>query len=375
MKFLDSFYKTKNLSNNGKFIAIVCIVLLIFGKVLIPNVSTLSETKQIFTLNGKNIKYNDSPEVSQFFKSIQQNNGFLCLGTSESGSIDGGNYYNFLNSDPDIQNSKFSILAGAGRTCGLYIPLFLQHKKELNNIKLIYFINPVYWGNNLCDVSPHYWERYSNYRMTKYAHFDSINSEIFAPVNDYYKSLNLFVKSRLSIEYFLHNHRRAYFHDLKYVVNPETYSDQFTFISNSYRDLSLDSVGINKPNINELDTVFNISKSFTHKDWFSQVNTESDYRYRELKGFIKLCKHLNISATFILGPINKRFILSYASSDMAAYNTVIENVRKMLQDEKVDFIDATDISSTIGAFKDHQHHSSYGGYLIYQKIKAHFYEK
>ena len=375
MDFLNYFYKTKNLASNGKFIITACLLLLLFGNYLIPKIKLLPKTEQMLTLNGKNIKYNDAPEVSQFLQSIKQNNGFLCLGTSESGSINGGNYYNFLNSDPEIQNSKFSILGGAGRTCGLYIPLFLQHKKEVESMKVIYFINPVYWGNNLCDVDNAYWERYSNYAMAKNVNFDDVDETIYLPILEYYDNLNFFLKSKLEMEYLLHSRRRAFFHDLNYLLNPNDYQSQFTFIADSKRDLALDSINNANPDINLIDTIFNISKSFTHKEWFSQVNTECDYRYKELKGFIALCKQLNIDATFIVGPINKKFIINYASSDLAAYNAVTNNIKSILKDEKMDFIDATNISSRTGAFEDHQHHSSFGAYLIYKKIKAHFYEK
>ena len=43
--------------------------------------------------------------------------------------------------------------------------------------------------------------------------------------------------------------------------------------------------------------------------------------------------------------------------------------------EEADFIDVTEVGNIPGSFIDNQHHSSYGAYLIYQKIKNHLHEK
>ena len=136
MSLIQSFYKTKSLVNNGVFISVVVVLLIIIGY-LFPNSKPQIFSNQVYNLNGINLKYNDESEVSDFLLSIKKNNGFLVLGTSETGSIHGGNYYDFLNNDPDIKGKKFSVLAGAGRTCGLYIPLFLQHSDELDSLQLI----------------------------------------------------------------------------------------------------------------------------------------------------------------------------------------------------------------------------------------------
>ena len=119
----------------------------------------------------------------------------------------------------------------------------------------------------------------------------------------------------------------------------------------------------------------NISKDFIHKDWFKPINKSVNYRYEELTSFLKLCENLEIQATFIIGPYNERFIKKYDLNSLADYESTTQHIKQLLIENHVDFIDATDISPVIGAFNDHQHHSSYGAFLIYNKIKNHFYEK
>ena len=161
MNLIRSIYKTKTLTNNGVFVVVCGLVLLIIGY-FIPDVKSGNINQQIYTLNGFSTKYNDHTELADFYQSIKNNNGFLVLGTSETTTLKGGNYYDFLNNDKDIKGNKFSLLAGAGRTCGIHIPLLLHHQAEVDSLKIIYFINPVYWRTDLCDVSVEYWNRYSN---------------------------------------------------------------------------------------------------------------------------------------------------------------------------------------------------------------------
>ena len=109
MKFLDTFYKTKNLARNGIFILVATVVLFLLGKLFIPEIKPLETKQQIVILNGFNLKHNDNPEVSQFLQSIIQNEGYLCMGTSESTSLNDKNYYDYLNHDHGIENDRFSL--------------------------------------------------------------------------------------------------------------------------------------------------------------------------------------------------------------------------------------------------------------------------
>ena len=159
---MNQFYKTSVLAKYGRFIGVSLVVLLVVSKWVIPEFKAESAQKQIYTLKGTHTKYND-PEFAHFIESIKQNNGYLCLGTSESTELVGGNYYYFLSRDQDLP--QFSMLSGAGRTCGIYAPLFLHNKALVKGMKLIYIINPVYWRNDLSRVNKPYWKRYSNYGL------------------------------------------------------------------------------------------------------------------------------------------------------------------------------------------------------------------
>ena len=374
MSLMRSIYKTKNLANNGIFIVISGLCLLIIGY-FIPDFKSGNIKRQIYTINGFNTKYNDHTELSDFYQSIKKNNGFLVLGTSETTKINGGNYYDFLNNDKDIATNRFSVLAGAGRTCGMHIPLLLHHRKDVDSLKIIYFINPVYLRTDLCDVSLEYWNRYNNYKMCNDLQLSSDERDDFLkPVIAYNNKLNWFSKAVLYTEQSLRNARRNYFHKLRYNLYPEEYASQFSFISSTKFDYTKNYLH-GKANIEEIDTVWNISKSFTHKDWFKPINKISNYRYEELTSFLKLCKNLGIQATFIVGPYNERFIKEYDLNSVADYKNTTQNIKQLLIDNNADFIDATDISPVVGAFNDHQHHSTYGAFLIYLKIKYHLYEK
>jgi hypothetical protein len=374
MSLIRSIYKTKNLANNGIFIVISGLCLLIVGY-CIPGIKSGNIKQQIYTLNGLKTKYNDHLEVSDFYQSIKKNKGYLVLGTSETTRIDGGNYYDFLNNDREIGVHKFSLLAGAGRTCGTHIPLLLHHRTEVDSLKIIYFINPVYWRTDLCDGSVAYWNRYNNYKMCNDVNLSSSErDDFFNPVIDYNNKLNWFNKGVFYTEGIIRTARRNYFHKLRFNLNPEEYASQFSFVSSTKFDYTKSSL-YGKANIETIDTVWNTSKSFTHKDWFKPINKASNYRYEELSSFLNLCKSLDIQATFIIGPYNEQFIKHYDPNSVADYKSTTQNIKQLLIDHNAEFIDATDISPVIGAFIDHQHHSSYGAFLIYLKIKHHLNEK
>ncbi len=374
MSFIKSIYKTKTLASNGAFILICGVVLLALGYAL-PDIQTRNFEKQISSLNGFKTKFNDQTEVSEFYQSIKRNDGYLVLGTSESTNLKEGNYFDFLNNDQDLNSHQFSALTGAGRTCGTHIPLMQHHAEELDSLKLIYFINPVYWRQDLCELSLDYWNRYTNYHVCSSLDLTSQeNKEYLTPVIEYQKRLSWFKKLLFKSEYMIRSARMNYFQKLRFHLNSEEYSTQFSFHSDYKRDY-LEDPQFGKVDRQNIDTVWNISKNFTQKNWFKPINSAINHRYEELAAFIKLCQELEIQATFILGPTNDLFIEQFAPEALPEYNSTTQKIRELLKNNHVDYVDASDISKEIGAFTDHQHHSSYGAYLIYLKLKHHLYEK
>lgn len=372
MKWIDNFYKTKSLRDYGIIISVVLVVLLLFAPLFITEFSP-NNSRQIFSINGKHLKYNDQAILDDFLLSIKKHNNYLCLGTSESTSVKGGNYFNFLNNDKDLKSS-LSVLAGAGRTCGMHIPMLLQHKKQVEGLNLIYFINPVYWRQDLCKVDKEYWNRYNSYASCSSISPDEENAENFKVVEEYFETLNFGEKSILWLEDKIRNLRRPYFQDLYYGMDSSKYYESLSYVAQE--KVSLETFNkFGQINTEEIDTVWNIDRTFKHKEWFKPIDTSVDYRYRELSSFIRICKNLGVKATFILGPVNERFINNYSASSLSGYSATIENIKNLLSDEEAAFIDATDISNKAGAFLDHQHHSSYGAYLIYLKLKKYLNEK
>ena len=371
MSFLRELYKTEEQSSMGRFILIILGILLLVG-LLIPDFQPNESREQIYTISGLSTKYNDRAEVTHFLNSIKNNNGYLILGTSETTSLPGGNYYDFLNSDEDLSEMGFSVLAGAGRTCGNYIPILLAHQEEVRGLNLIYFVNPVYWRKDLCEVNLDYGQRYLNYYMTTKPDLsEEEEKKFYSPITEYQAELNPAIKASESIEYLIRSLFRNYNFDLKYGFLGNDLEETLTLVKNkeslkfSEHDYRLTSI----------DTVFNIQESFTHKDWFKPINEKVNYRTEEIEAFIAVCKELEVEVTFVLGPTNERFIEAYSSSSLEGYQNVSENIEMLLEEGGVTYIDAREINSEVGAFSDHQHHSTYGAFLIYQLIKKKIYEE
>ncbi|MBU0489283.1 MAG: hypothetical protein KKA07_04365 [Bacteroidetes bacterium] len=372
IKLVD-IYRTSNLSKYGLFLFVVLLVFVVAGPLLIPRFHGKISNQQIANINGNHFKYNDEPQVSQFLQSIKSHNGYLVLGTSESGDIASGNYYNFLNNDTDI-TPRFSVLSGAGRTCGMHIPMFLNHRDESRGLKVIYLINPAYWRANLCVTNKEYLTRYLNYNMCRNMTLsDEERAQFSFPIDAFSERLNIFERLLLSIDYGFRNLRKCYFQDLRYHLNPRLYDNKFNYIPDDKVSLT-NYEKFGEINTDEIDTVWNMIYSYTHQGWFRPVNETNENRTSELRAFIAVCKALGIKCTFILGPYNERFINNYSPEALAGYQRLAQNTKELLITEDVDYIDANDISAAPGAFVDHQHHSSYGAYLLYLKIKEHIHE-
>jgi hypothetical protein len=373
MNWIIRFYKTRALANNGKFLLTVVALWVLFGKLLIPLYTPDEQGKQIYNLKGTTLKYDDHESVSHFLKSIKSNNGVLVLGTSESGTHAEGNYYDFINNDPDIKTGKMSVLAGAGRTCGIHIPMLLNHREEVDSLKLVYFINPIYWRLYFSDVSEYYWDRYVNYNVAKNVQLsDEEREAYYGPVQAYFDSLSEDKKVSLIMDDVIRRNRRAYFQDLRYSLNPEAYYNDLEYLEpNSKKLESFHKFG--QVDYDLMDTTWNVLKSYLPNRGFRPIEESDHYRYDELRSFVRLCKYLNIDATFVVGPYNQQFISKYGG--VPAFQRVVDNVKLILKQEDAQFIDASVISNETGAFSDFQHHSSYGAYLIYQQIKDELYER
>ena len=372
MKLIRYIYKTKTLSEYGRFIFITILVLLLAGNIFIPEYQPQNIDNQLLRLKGKHFKFADSPHVKDFIRSVKTNDGFICIGTSESTPLRDGNYYEFLDRDTSYPN-RFSILGGAGWTCGLHMAMLLNNKEEVSGLNIIYFINPVYWRSELNGFNKGYWTRYLNYGAYKKTLRSSDEAAFKDISKNYGEVLNFGERLLFTAEYWLREVRKPFFQDLRYFLQPNKYYEDLAFRAKpktEYEDFEYFGI----IDTSYIDTSWNITHEFKSRTWLNPI-TDNDHRYRELIAFNKLSRDLGVNVTYILGPINDIYIRKYHPPYLDGYLQTIDKIRETLMSEKADFIDATDLGNIPGSFIDNQHHSSYGAYLIYKKTKKHLYEK
>ncbi|MEN8224007.1 MAG: D-alanyl-lipoteichoic acid biosynthesis protein DltD [Bacteroidota bacterium] len=372
MSLIRYIYKTKTLSEYGRFIFISLLLLVAAGNIFIPEYQVQNVDTQLLRLKGKHFTYSDDLHIREFISSVKRHNGYVCMGTSESTTLRDGNYYEFLDQDTSY-GTRFSILGGAGRTCGLHMPMLINYADDVDSLKVIYFINPVYWRSELKGFNKGYWTRYLNrgaYRKT----IDNSRHQDFMDITrEYDQVLNIGEKFLYRAEYWFRKIRKPFFHDLRYMLFPDKYYEDLQYLAEKKTGTSIfDHFG--EIDTAYIDTSWNITHEFKNRIWLNPIE-DDDYRYNELSAFIRLCRDLNVDVTFILGPVNEIFIASYQASYLDAYIQTVDNIRALLIEEGVDYIDVTDLGNLPGSFIDNQHHSSYGAFMIYQKTKKHLYEK
>ena len=119
----------------------------------------------------------------------------------------------------------------------------------------------------------------------------------------------------------------------------------------------------------------NVLQSFDIHRYTLTPHPEETYRADELRTMIRLCKERGVDIVFVVGPYNQIAYSKVYPSEVANIQKVSTNILKVLKEEGAAHIDCTDLSTIPGTFDDWQHHSSYGAYLIYQKIKEYVLEK
>ena len=129
-----NMYRMKNMAFVG-IVALVAVAFWMLASLCIPTFKYSSLDKQLYTIRHQELRDNNTLYTDLFLQSIKDNNGYLVLGTSESGSVSGGNYFDFLNADTTL-DVRFSVVAGAGRTACTYFPLICGNE-NIENLKVV----------------------------------------------------------------------------------------------------------------------------------------------------------------------------------------------------------------------------------------------
>jgi len=366
---MEKLYRLKNLAIVG-VIALAAVVFWLVVAVCIPTFRAPETTAQLYTIRHQDLRDNNPLYTDLLSESIQRNNGYLVLGTSESNPRPKGNYYDFLNADTSL-HTGFSVIAGAGRTPCTYFPL-IQSNKHVRNLKVIFFLNPSYGCGKLASSNVDYFHRYVS--STVYSHANKPKNQ---DVDRIFKA-NLGVHSILDrvgdeMSYFFDRIRRKYYQDLAFRMDS----------SNFYHSLDwLDSAKLSnlpqkcaRPDASRYNYQLNVGAGFDVHSYTLWPHPEESYRYDELRTMIRLCKERGVDVVFVAGPYNSIAYQKVHPSELPKIQEVSKKMLQVLEEEGAAYVDCTDLSTVPGVFADWQHHTSYGGYLIYQKIRDYVLEK
>ncbi len=362
-------YRMKNMAFVG-VVALVAVAAWMLASLCIPTFRYSATDRQLYTIRHQELRDNNTLYTDLFLQSIKANNGYLVLGTSESGSVTGGNYFDFLNADTAL-DVRFSVVAGAGRTACTHFPLICGND-NVENLKVIYYVNPAYWCNKLASSNEDYFMRYTSYAAMWSAGVggDKYVEEVIRANR---RNVTMSDRSADFLAFYFDKIRRKYYQDLVFAIDSMEFKKTLNFVK-PQSDV-LKSVSSALPDSSEYNYTYNVSGAFDINSYSLNVNTESPYRYDELRAMIHLCRERKVDIVFVVGPYNHIAFSNANSSELASMQSVCKKILRLLDEEGAAYIDASDISSVPGTFSDWQHHSNYGAYLLYQKIKNYVVEK
>lgn len=272
---------------------ISALISFIFILFIIPLFFTFSKDHKIVLPEGKFIKKGNRIFYNTL-ENLKNKNGFLVLGTSETGNgLNGQNYYHLLNKDKTI-NKPFLTLGGAGRCINMYFPYILDNKNVFKCLKVIYYINPTYWREGLNNYNQEYFERYVDCNLlmnsVKYdENFAKIKNFVSPPLKERTHLESLLDK-------FTDNFRSYYYYDLKKALlsNPDLTIKKSHSVENYYSKVELNSIK------EEINQEFNVTLDFLKtKSSFPKIDKKSNYQTNQLNTFIELCKLYNIDPIFL----------------------------------------------------------------------------
>jgi hypothetical protein len=366
---MKELYRLKNLAVVG-VIALVAVVFWLVVAVCIPTFRATETTAQLYTIRHQELRDNNPLYTDLLLESIQRNNGYLVLGTSESNPRPKGNYFDFLNTDTAI-HCGFSVIAGAGRTSCTYFPL-IQSNANVKGLKVIVFLNPAYCCNKLAVSNADYFNRYVSY--TAYKRANKPKNQDVANILKTNKRQIFFV-DRVGdcLEFYLDRLRRKYYQDLRFRLDSSQFEANLTWLDSAA--ISRMPKSCDRPDSSRYNYCLNVASGFDVRSYTLYPHPEESYRYDELRTMIRLCKEREMDVIFVAGPYNSIAYQKMHPSELPRIQEVSKKMLQVLEVEGAAYIDCTDLSTEPGVFADWQHHTSYGGYLIYQKIRDYVLEK
>lgn len=383
-KYISKFYRFSTLKEVGKTGALALSIVALFGLFALLFLRSTTDMMELpknaggslLTVDATHVK-NDDAYFHEFMNRIRKNDDVLVLGTSESGYLDGYNYWELLNSDSTLED-QFSVLYGAGRFCERYIPSMINNPEIWRDQKLLVIINPVYWREGLSRFSLEYHERYMNEGEVRNARSKSNRKDDFDLL--FGGSGVGFVKGQMNVanNWIDKNVHELYYGRLHQFFGLEEENiTHFTAHSPRTGLLARTSPELLETAKSEVLEDWNCTQEFINTGDYlmTELFLDSEYRNTALDYFLELCKDLNVKPTFVIGPYNK--ILTEKNKQEAIadrYAELYEKLKSTFDKTGFPYIDASEISEVPFAFIDTQHHSKYGGYLLYKLIKSELYE-
>lgn len=366
---MKELYRMKTLARIGGWVVAAMLFWLLLS-LCIPSFHVTEPKGQLYTIRHQELRDNNPLYTDFFLESIKSNNGYLILGTSETNERPKGNYYDFLNADTAI-HAAFSVICGAGRTPCTYFPL-IQSNENIRGLKVIFFLNPSYGCGKLAYSNEDYFSRYVSNAIYRKANHP-VNQEVDDILKVNQPAASWFSNIEESMAYGLERLRRKYYQDVAFHLDSSRFYFGLTWLDSA--KVSRMPISCSRPDVSRYNYELNVGADFDVHSYTLWPHPESSYRCDELRTMIRLCKAYQVDIVFVLGPHNHIAYKKVHPEELPKIQKVSENLRQVLQQENAAYIDCTDLSTVPGVFADWQHHTSYGGYLIYQKIKAYVLEK
>ena len=366
---MNKLYRLKNLAGIG-VVALSAVAFWLAVAWCIPTFRAPEADKQLYTIRHQELRDNNPLYTDLLLQCIKKNNGYLILGTSETNKRTKGNYDDFLNADTMI-HCHFSVIAGAGRTPCTYFPM-IQSNENIKGLKMIFFLNPSYGCGKLASSNADYFDRYVSYSAYQKANKPK-NQEVDKILTINKGQIPIMDKVGDYLGLRIDKQRRKYYQDLRFLLDHSKFYKGLEWLDSA--KISRMPKSCSRPDSSHYNYALNVAASFDVHSYTLWPHPEDPYRTDELRTMIRLCKARGVDVVFVAGPYNHIAYAKVHPSELAKIQQVSDNMLRVLNEEGAEYIDCTDLSAVPGVFDDWQHHTSYGAFLIYQKIKAYVVEK